>query len=105
MKKLTAKQRNGLSPKQFALPGGRYPINDASHARNALSRAAANATPAEQATIKRKVRARYPAIEVGGQPTGYANGGAVERKEPVLKTIPPVKDPRPEPVLGKLPDL
>ena len=62
MAKLDAAKRNALSTGSFALPGRRYPINDASHARNALARASGNATPAEQATIKRKVHARFPNI-------------------------------------------
>lgn len=38
---LTSKQRDRLAPNQFALSDGRYPINDVKHARDALSRAAA----------------------------------------------------------------
>lgn len=61
MAKLNAAKRNALSSGSFALPGRRFPINDANHARNALARAS-NATPAEQATIRRKVHAKYPSI-------------------------------------------
>jgi hypothetical protein len=61
---LTTRARKKIAPKNFALPGGRYPIQDAAHARNALSRGAQNATPSEQATIKRKVKAKYPGIDV-----------------------------------------
>lgn len=40
MAKLTSKQRNALPKSAFALPGERkYPVNDASHARNAMARA------------------------------------------------------------------
>jgi hypothetical protein len=53
-----------LPKKDFALPGGRYPINDPNHARNALARAAQHASPAEQAEIRRKVHAKYPDIEM-----------------------------------------
>jgi hypothetical protein len=67
MAKLTSSTRKALPGSAFALPGRRYPIEDASHARNALSRAAANASPAEQATIRRKVKARYRNIIVGGK--------------------------------------
>jgi hypothetical protein len=55
-----------LPASDFALPGGRYPIEDASHARNALARAAQHASPSEQATIRRKVKARFPGIKVHG---------------------------------------
>lgn len=63
MAKLTPTARSRLSSSTFALPGRRYPINDANHARNALSRAAQNATPAEQATIRSKVHAKFPGIK------------------------------------------
>lgn len=66
MAKLTSRGRKALPESAFALPGRRYPIHDASHARNALARAAQHATPSEQATIKRKVRSRFPGIKVGG---------------------------------------
>ena len=67
MATLTAASRKALPSSAFALPGRRYPINDAGHARAALSRAAANATPSEQATIRRKVKARYRNMIVGGK--------------------------------------
>lgn len=60
----------------FALPGAgpggkdAYPIDTPGRARNALSRGAENATPSQQATIKRKVKAKYPGIAVGGKPAG-----------------------------------
>jgi hypothetical protein len=63
---LTAKARKKIPAKEFALSGGRYPIHDEAHARDALSRASANATPAEQAIIRRKVRAKYPNMKVNG---------------------------------------
>ena len=66
MARLTTAGRKGLSDSAFALSGRRFPIHDASHARNALARASQFASPSEQATIKRKVRARFPGIEVGG---------------------------------------
>ena len=39
MSKLSTAQRNKLPDSAFALPGRRYPIPDAAHARNALARA------------------------------------------------------------------
>lgn len=65
--KLFAKQRNALPGSLFALKGRKYPIEDKSHARNALARASQFATPAEQAEIKRKVASRYPDIKIKGQ--------------------------------------
>lgn len=67
MSKLTSAGRKALKPSQFALPGGRYPINDPNHARNALSRAAQNATPDEEATIRAKVHAKFPQIGSAGR--------------------------------------
>jgi len=62
MAKLTKKQRDKLPAKDFALPGGRYPIEDANHARNALARVAQHGTPEEQAEVRAKVRKKYPDI-------------------------------------------
>jgi len=63
---LTAKTRNALPASAFALSGGRYPIHDEAHARDALSRVAANGTPQEQATVRAKVRKRFPNMKVNG---------------------------------------
>lgn len=60
--KLTPTARSKLSASTFALPGRRYPIPDASHGRNALARVAQHGTPAEKATVSRKVHAKYPDI-------------------------------------------
>ena len=62
--RLDAEDRAALPSSDFALPGRRYPLSDANHARNALARAAQHASPAEQATIKRKVHAKYPGIAI-----------------------------------------
>lgn len=59
MAKLTAKTRNAIPTSDFALAGRRYPIEDKSHAQNALSRVAANGTPAEKATVRRKVHEKF----------------------------------------------
>jgi hypothetical protein len=40
MAKLTAKERDELPDNKFALPGHKYPVEDAAHARNAKVRAA-----------------------------------------------------------------
>lgn len=62
MSKLTAKARKQIAPKNFALPGGRYPIEDASHARNALARVSQHGSSSEKATVRAKVHAKYPGI-------------------------------------------
>jgi uncharacterized protein (UPF0303 family) len=69
--KLTAAARKKIPSKDFALPGGRFPIEDANHARAALSMAH-NASPAEQERIKAKVHAKYPGI---GAMSKKARGG------------------------------
>lgn len=75
MAKLNASARKRLSKDSFALPGkrsasggqGGYPIPDASHARNALSRVAQHGSPAEKAAVKAKVKAKFPAIGKKGK--------------------------------------
>jgi hypothetical protein len=73
---LSAKQRQSLPSSSFALPGkgkgpkgagaGSYPIPDESHARNALARVSQHGSPAEKATVRAKVKRKYPGIQVGG---------------------------------------
>jgi hypothetical protein len=72
MAKLSTAQRKKLPKSQFALPGkgkgpegkgaGSYPINNPSHARNALARVAQHGTAAEKKTVRAKVHAKYPSI-------------------------------------------
>lgn len=62
MTKLTTKARNKLPKKDFALSGGRYPIEDKAHARNALARVAQHGTPAEKKAVKAAVKRKYPGI-------------------------------------------
>lgn len=60
--KLTIKHRNQLSTQDFALPGRRYPVENASHARNALARVSQFGSPAEKAKVRAKVKAKFPSI-------------------------------------------
>ena len=63
MAKLTAKSRNKLKSSSFAEAGKRaYPINDASHARNALARVSQYGTPAEKAKVRAAVAKKYPGM-------------------------------------------
>lgn len=64
---ITAAARHALPTKDFALSGERYPIDTKARARNALARGAQNASESEQATIKRKVKRKFPSINVGGE--------------------------------------
>ena len=59
---LTTSARNALPKKDFALSGGRYPINDENHARNALSRVSHNGTSAEKSRVRAAVHRKYPEI-------------------------------------------
>ena len=63
MAALTSAKRNSLPDSTFALPEERkFPLNNASHARNALSRAGAQGGDVE-AKVKAAVSRRFPAIE------------------------------------------
>jgi hypothetical protein len=63
MAKLTSKQRNALPKKSFAIPGERaYPINDKSHARNALARVSQHGSPTEKTKVRSAVKRKYPGI-------------------------------------------
>lgn len=64
MAKLSAKKRNRMKSKSFALPGKRaYPIPDKAHARNALARVAQHGTPAEKAQVRAKVTKKFPSLK------------------------------------------
>lgn len=78
MAKLTAKARKAIPKKDFALPGGRYPIEDKSHARNALARASGKSV---ESTVRAKVKAKYPDI---GSSVKHGEGRS-ERKDRLNK--------------------
>lgn len=65
MAQLTASTRRAIPTSQFALPGRRYPIEDKSHARNALSRVSANGTPAEKSKVRAAVHRKFPSVGKG----------------------------------------
>ena len=75
MAKLTTKARNKIASKNFALPGRRYPIEDKSHARNALARVSQHGSPSEKATVRAKVHNKYPNIGKSGASKGHRNSG------------------------------
>lgn len=63
MAKLTAATRNALPTNDFVFPGQRkFPINDASHARDALSRAGAQGGSV-QAKVRAAVKRKFPGIQ------------------------------------------
>ena len=59
MAKLTAAQRKALPDSAFAIPSKRkYPVEDAAHRKNALSRVSQFGSPAEKAKVRGAVKRR-----------------------------------------------
>jgi hypothetical protein len=83
MAKLTAAQRNALPNSAFAGPDRSYPVNDASHARNAKARASemANKGRLSKSTEKRidkmadKKLTHQPEAEKRGKGAGFKMAG------------------------------
>jgi hypothetical protein len=62
--RISAAKRRSLPKSDFADPKHRkYPDDTKGRARNALARAAQNASPALQAKVRAKVRRDYPSIK------------------------------------------
>lgn len=61
--KLTAARRKALPNSDFAMAGRKYPVNNKSHAIDALSRVSANGSPAMKAKVKVAVRKKFPGIK------------------------------------------
>jgi hypothetical protein len=62
------KNRNRMKSSTFALPKERkYPIPDASHARNALARVAQNGTASEKRRVRAAVHRKFPSIKISGK--------------------------------------
>jgi hypothetical protein len=76
MAKLTARARKAIPASDFAGPDRTYPDEDASHARNALSRVASK-SPALKARVRAAVHRAYPAI---GKPGLINSGNPTKRK-------------------------
>ena len=62
---LTTAARKAIPASKFALPGGRYPIEDKAHARNALARVSQFGTPEEKSKVRLKVRRLFSGIKQG----------------------------------------
>lgn len=67
MAKLTTKQRKAIPKTSFAVPSkapgsGSYPINDASHARNALARSSGKPVAGQ---VRAAVAKKFPSIAHG----------------------------------------
>ena len=78
---LDANARKHIAPEHFALPGGRYPIHDAAHARNALARVSQYGTPSEKAKVRAAVEKLHPGIV-----QMKAAGGPIE-SNPLLPAV------------------
>jgi len=58
---LTALMRKHLDESQFAIPEKKaYPVNDRSHAANALARVSQHGSSEEKARVRVAVHRRYP---------------------------------------------
>lgn len=57
---LTTKARKKIPTSEFALPPDRYPINDASHAKNALARSSGKP---EEGKVRAAVYRRFPELK------------------------------------------
>lgn len=62
MSKLTSSERSKLPKKDFAVPGEHYPIEDKSHARNALARVSEYGSKREKNEVREAVHDKYPGI-------------------------------------------
>lgn len=62
MSKLTSVQRNALPDSAFAGPGRSYPVQDKSHARNALSRVSQFGSPLLKSKVRSKVHKKFSRI-------------------------------------------
>lgn len=62
MAKLTTAARNALPNSAFAGPNRSYPVNDPSHARNALSRVSQFGSSALKSKVRAKVHKKFSSI-------------------------------------------
>jgi hypothetical protein len=63
--RLTSKERKDLPAKDFAGPDRSYPIPNASHARNALSRVSQYGYPELKEKVRAAVHRKFPGIGKG----------------------------------------
>jgi hypothetical protein len=78
MARLIAARRNKIPTKDFAGPDRSFPIQDASHARNALARAS-QFHPELKAKIRAKVHKKFPGIKQHDE-QHRMDGGAVRHR-------------------------
>ena len=73
MAKLSAAERNALPDSDFAGPDRSYPIEDKSHAQQAL-RMRGHASPSAQKKIVSKVKKKFPGVGAGSKPSMFFGG-------------------------------
>lgn len=82
MAKLSTKQRNKLPKSDFAEPGDRkYPVEDKSHAKNALARVSQHGSPAEKKAVAAKVHKKFPGITIKGRKGESKSSGKYSRSK------------------------
>lgn len=64
MANLTAAQRSKIPDSDFAGPDKSYPVENESHARNALARVSQFGSSDLKAKVRSKVKQKYPGIKV-----------------------------------------
>lgn len=63
MSELTVAKRKKLKRSSFAIPESRsYPVNDRTHAANALARVSQFGSSSEKARVRAKVHRKYPSM-------------------------------------------
>jgi hypothetical protein len=67
MARLTTGERKALPADDFAGPNRSYPVNDVSHARNALARVSQYGYPELKQKVREKVRRKFPSISLDGE--------------------------------------
>jgi hypothetical protein len=100
MAKLSAAARKQIPKKDFAVPSkapasGSYPIENRSHAQNALARSSGKPVEGQ---VRAAVNAKYPGLAQGGQ--GMAMGGLVGPPRGLARLVPrpAVRPPMPMPM-------
>ena len=76
---LKAAKRNQLPASSFAGPDRSYPVNNMSHARNALARVSQHGTAALKAKVRAKVHKKFPGIKQHDEQMKM-EGGAVHHR-------------------------
>jgi hypothetical protein len=79
MSVLKAAKRDKLPASSFAGPDRSYPVNDMSHARNALARVSQHGTAELKARVRAKVHKKFPGIKQHDEHMKM-DGGAVRHR-------------------------